>query len=104
MIAPRDYKFEDSTIIFDKTQPEMHRFKDNTYQGALVLRTNQSSDQLPTNLTEINPSNEHGFRANKILVQQRRQIENLKKRLRNITQYKVTNVEKTSDLEKLFMD
>jgi hypothetical protein len=104
MVSPKNYKYEDSTLIFDKTEPDHHRFKNHTYQSALVLHANQSLDKLQSNITEINPVRDHEFRANKILIQQKKQIDNLKKKVQNITNFKVNNVEKTSDLEKLFMD
>jgi hypothetical protein len=55
MISPREYKYEETTLIFDKTQPE-HRNKESIAHGALIpYAANQStSDNFMTNMSEMN--------------------------------------------------
>lgn len=70
MVYPRDYKFEETTLIFDKTQLD-HRNKETVTHGALIPYTNNqsTSDNLMTNLTEMNDAMKmHEIRSTKVSI------------------------------------
>jgi len=76
-----------------------------SYQGVIGLKPNSSSDNFHVSNTEEKELvlKNQDFRINKVILNQKRQIEILKKKLRSITQLKVYNIEKKTELEKLFL-
>lgn len=104
LLSPKDHKYDDTTMIFDKTQSE-YRNKDSMMQGTLMLRNTQSNDQSLAQFTEANEfikQIEH--RSSKVILQQKRQIEHLKKKLNGLTGIKVKTISQSSELERIFMD
>lgn len=97
-------KYDDHTMIFNKTQTEIYQPRNNkTSQAALVLKDTLSSENMQTIDHQDMGSKTQDFRVNKIISSQKRQIEYLKRKLKSVTQLKVSNVQHSSELEKLFM-
>ena len=116
LLSPREFKYEDSTMIFDKTQLDKNMNSLNL--GSLVLKHDHSNEQLTTLNRHLvsNSSNvdfstidakeflkQHEYRSNKVILLLKRQIEHLKRKIRDLTQIKVNNVQKESELEKIFL-
>lgn len=74
MISPKESRYDDTTLIFNKTQTDNYKTgRDRTLQNALVLHQNQSSEQLNINITEDQEmaSKIHEIRVNKVIMNQK---------------------------------